>query len=195
MNADRLKKLLIEAAVPPFLAAGFWLIIVLMVIVATAEGKDGHFTAFFAAFGAVGQTFFAFVVWQLSREQFAFTKRIAERQTRIELLEPRKKAYDHWLELSGSLTRDYSEEYFTKLLDFHGDLTRLFPRAAAQAFDALTDVYVEMMDFQDTVSSVALTTEGFASRRAEQKALQEKVGRHRLVVHRYIRDAINVEVD
>lgn len=83
--------------VPPLaLAVAFWGIIGLLVVFATAEGKDSPFTAFFTAFGAVGQTFFAFMVWRLSREQFAFTKKVSDRQARIDAFAHRLDALQKW---------------------------------------------------------------------------------------------------
>lgn len=65
-------------------------VVVLAVIVSVQPGsilKD-----LIAGFGAAGQVFFAGMVWKLSQRQFEFTKSVAERQERIDLLPSREAA-------------------------------------------------------------------------------------------------------
>ena len=80
----------VNLAVPPVLAAMFWAIIVLLVVFATAEGKDSPFTAFFTAFGAAGQVFFAWMVWRIARQQLRFVEVVEERQHRVETFQIKK---------------------------------------------------------------------------------------------------------
>lgn len=78
-------------------------VLVLAVIVSVQPGsilKD-----LIAGFGAVGQVFFAGMVWRLGREQFRFTQTISERQKQIDLLPLRRSVLGDLRENHTNLNR------------------------------------------------------------------------------------------
>jgi hypothetical protein len=93
-----------DLAVPPVLAAMFWTVIVLLVVFATAEGKNSPFTAFFTAFGAAGQVFFAWMVWRIARQQLSFVEVVEERQHRVETFQIKKDIIAEFKKDTGLIT-------------------------------------------------------------------------------------------
>lgn len=66
-------------------------VVILMVIIATAQSAKPWDT-FIAALAMMSQAFFAYIVFRLSKQQYEFTKKIAERQQKIEMFGLRKEA-------------------------------------------------------------------------------------------------------
>lgn len=137
-------KTIVEAGLSPAIAFAFWAILGVLVLFATAEGKDSPMTAFFTAFGAVGQVGLAFAVYRLGQKQFEFTKLIAERQLRIETLPFRLEVYDKWLPLFRSLMTDPSQEKLAQLIDMQNEVEKFFPENVVAAFFDLSRAYIAM---------------------------------------------------
>lgn len=120
----------------------FVVIVGLITIYAAAEKKNEPFNAAVTALGAVGQVFFAYMVWRLGREQFEFTKQVSERQNRIASYPARSKAiedFERWWSIGLANPDDEAINHYL----YHIRILRsLFDRDLDQRLDALTSHFI-----------------------------------------------------
>lgn len=174
-------KIVVEAGLSPAIAFAFWVILGVMVLFATAEGKDSPMTAFFTAFGAVGQVGLAFAVYRLGQKQFEFAKFVAERQSRIESLPFKIAVYEKWLPLMRGLAFNPSQDKLGNLLLIELEVERVFSVRAAGAVNALSLAYADAVTLYEElqIGSKTFLAPGWANVNAEYRKKMENV-RHLL---------------
>lgn len=188
----------IDLAIPPVLAAMFWAVIVLLVIFATAEGKDSPFTAFFTAAGAAGQVFFAWMVWRLSQQQFNFTQRVARRQARIDTFAHRVDLFDRFVEVQKRLgAKSISEEAVDDLFDLAVEFERLFSRATNDAFEAYSVAAGDMVDLIESEANAAAggDTQGVTDLKAARLKASRELRDFRQRAYSAARDELRLDVE
>ncbi|WP_145902191.1 hypothetical protein [Sphingobium sp. MI1205] len=122
------------------------MILMIMLAVVTATKKGNPFTDFFTAFGAVGQVVFAYMVWKLSREQFAFTRRVTERQLRVDIYHMRKKLLDEFLNMYEVTDRqsdnraDIDDDLVTEWYSLSDEISRVFSQNASKPLAEMVDL-------------------------------------------------------
>lgn len=108
-------------------AVMFWVIIAIIALVATAQSAKPWDTVI-AALAMGSQAFFAYMVYRLGKNQYAFTKQITERQHKIDAFQLRQVASNRLEELSNHLMPIEPIKYETieafRLL--HIEIARLF---------------------------------------------------------------------
>lgn len=82
-----------EDGVGIMVAILFFILVGIIAVVATASSKSPWDTVI-AALAMTSQAFFAYVVYRLGKNQYAFTQLVANRQHKIDMYPLRKKAYD-----------------------------------------------------------------------------------------------------
>ncbi|WP_112383877.1 hypothetical protein [Sphingomonas carotinifaciens] len=105
----------------------FWFLICVIAIVATAQSEK-RWDTLIAALAMGSQAFFAAAVWKLSRNQFAYTKQVSERQHKIDMYPLRKVAVDR-LEEVGVLiipARPITEDTVEAFRYCHLEINKLF---------------------------------------------------------------------
>jgi len=126
---DASKTALIEAVSGPVIAVLFWIVVVLIVIMTLAHGKAFE-ANIFEAFGAIGQVVFAAAVFWLGKQQFDFTKQVAERQARIDTYSIKKELLERFITLydisskGERETRD--EDLYGSWYDLADEVSRVF---------------------------------------------------------------------
>jgi len=109
-------------------------VVVIAVVVSVQPGsilKD-----LIAGLGAAGQVFFAGMVWKLSREQFKFTKDLARKQEKIDLMPSRGEAVQALRRLHTSIkstSPDWSA--IMSAADIKSQTNHLFSRAVSDGLD------------------------------------------------------------
>lgn len=126
----------------------FWFVVVVISIIATAQsGKP--WDTLIAAAAAGSQAFFAFMVWQLSKQQYAFTQRVTDRQHKIDAFSLRSEVIANLQELGNKhvFTQNGiwlgAEEGF---LDIAKRVTRLFSNTASSIAYQLYEAVLEAVE-------------------------------------------------
>lgn len=147
---DATRAALIEAVSGPVIAVLFWIVVLLIVLMTLAHGKIFE-ANIFEAFGAIGQVVFAAAVFWLGKQQFDFTKQVAEHQARIDTYAIKKELlerfltlyeisakgeretrdtdlYESWYELADEVSRVFESDIDVKIVflaecfdELHGD--------------------------------------------------------------------------
>jgi hypothetical protein len=120
---------LVEAASGPMIAILFWFVVVLIALMTLAHRK--FFEAnFFEAFGAIGQVMFAAAVFWLGKQQFDFTKRVTERQARIDTYAIKKELLERFLTLfdiaKGASDEVQDEDFFAAWYELADEVSRVY---------------------------------------------------------------------
>lgn len=134
-------------------------VVVLAVIVSVQPGsimKD-----LIAGFGAAGQVFFAGMVWKLSREQFRFTKEVAAKQNKIDLLPGRAAAVEAMREIHlKAATNSSRSSIMHELSLLNIKIHSLFSETV---WNALTDYLRSVLAFQSFGDVFDIATRNFRS--------------------------------
>lgn len=128
---------LIEATTGPAIAVLFWMIVALVVLIGL-KSPSAFDTNFFEAFGAVGQVVLAAAVFWLGKQQFEFSKQVAERQARIDTYSIKKELLERFLsifEVTKASNRDTRDE------DLHNAWYELADEIS-RVFDSDADVKI-----------------------------------------------------
>ncbi|WP_449472001.1 hypothetical protein [Sphingobium chungangianum] len=191
LNARQQK--LVASAMPPAFAFAFWAIIILLVMlaVATATKKGNPFTDFFTAFGAVGQVAFAYMVWRLGREQFAYIKQSTERQMRIDTYGIKKSISDQFLglydaaEAQASFGEDFQPPFIEDWYSLVGDAESVF---SWQVTEPMLRLAAKLDDLQPNSAFLAKVKldhpEDIAAQQSAMKANWEEISTLRFAAWR-----------
>jgi hypothetical protein len=164
------------------LAFGFWATILILILLSTAAAaaKGNPFSDVVAALGAAAQAFFAFMVWRLSKQQFAFMKRVAHRQARIDTYGHRLEAFNRYI---GS-----RKNFYLKNLDEAGmweinrigdDVERLFSRETSDLFNRLSTRGWNLQEKQEEIEE---------ANRAGDDQLVHRLMKERAVINSEVRE-------
>lgn len=108
-------------------AFAFWFILIIIGIVAAAQSEK-RWDTIIAALAMGSQAFFAAAVWKLGRNQFSYTKQVAERQHKIDMYPLRKVVLLEIERVSKSLAgiHTLSDEKVEAFRQCHLEINKLF---------------------------------------------------------------------
>lgn len=153
----------IEQGLGLVVAVLFWIIIMVLAIVATAQSSKPWDTLI-AALAMASQAFFAFMVWRLGQAQYAFTQRVTDRQHKID-------AFPLRCEAIAKLNESASIHFYGRREIFHGvdekfrlhhvEVMRLFSDQASDLSFEMSEIINEavMMTLPRTISPTATDEE------------------------------------
>lgn len=119
----------------------FWFFVIVLVVLAAAEKKNEPLNALASVAGAAGQIFFAYMVYRLGKEQFAFSKQVSERQARIDFYEPRQNVYQTWASWRKTAFSDISHDNILKAYSIAEHIDLSFDAETATAANQMLEVY------------------------------------------------------
>lgn len=126
----------------------------LLAIFAVAEKKGEPFNAFFAAFGAIGQVAFAYLVFRLSKTQFEFAKLVAERQHKIDSFAERAKVISRWRSLDRDTEKKLSAETRSDILDWIAETRLLFSDDVVKMAQNASSTFRVLLQLDDVQNEV-----------------------------------------
>jgi hypothetical protein len=109
----------------------FFILVGIIVTVAVASSKSPWDTVI-AALAMASQAFFAYVVYQLGRAQYAFTRQVADRQHKIDMYPLRKTAIENLEAASLALHRplSISDDHADAVMNSFLEIKQLFSNKA-----------------------------------------------------------------
>lgn len=119
------------------IAVLFWFLIGVIAIAATAQSEK-RWDTLIAALAMGSQAFFAAAVWKLSKNQFAYTQQVSERQHKIDMYPLRKAAALNLYASAKALDRPHqlSDDHVEAFRACHMEIKNLFSdQAEAMAFE------------------------------------------------------------
>jgi hypothetical protein len=139
----------------PMVAVLFWFLAGLLVLLAMARSKDNPLSVLIEGVGAVGQVAFAFLVWRLSKEQFAFTKTVSDRQHRIDAYVHRKGVFDKLDALEDRFINPINIDHYVEdeLESIFREVQRMFSIEATDLSFSLYDTAATINGFRSALWS------------------------------------------
>lgn len=163
----------------------FWVVCLVLAFLAvsTASAKGNPFTDALVALGALGQVFFAWMLWGLSRRQFEHTKSVDAFQRKFATYQLRVAVHDDMQRLGPSLREsEISPETNRTYRSISPSILRLYPPNIADEARALSRALMPLMTAQARNLSARQAELDAPVGAEELAALRSKVDEHASVL-------------
>ena len=147
---------IIESFAPIVVACLLWALVFLIVFLAVAGAGGRWLEVLIAGIGAVGQVFFAWMVWRLGKAQFHFTKTFSEKQERLELNDRRVRFvadYKEWANRYLNFSANESDASGIMILMLRA--RTIYPQDVIDSFGRLIAAYTKECETRTIINAAS----------------------------------------